>query len=73
MRFTVLWLFLAFACLMYGQDSIESYNYASDEIVEQTYGLPTVRSVGSGTKIVVEYQGNWSEDMKGAFEYACKI
>ena len=73
MRFFVLWLFLSCTHMVFGQDSIESYSYVSDEIVEQTYGLPIVRSVGGGTKIVVEYQGNWHEDMKGAFEYACKI
>ena len=73
MRLTVLCFFLACAYTMFGQDSIESYSYASDKIVEQTYGLPTVRSVGGGTKIVVDYQGNWREEMKGAFEYACKI
>lgn len=73
MRLIVLCFFLACAYTMFGQDSIESYSYASDKIVEQTYGLPTVRSVGGGTKIVVDYQGNWREEMKGAFEYACKI
>lgn len=55
------------------QNVVEDYTYVSDCVVEQTYGLPVVRTVGGGTKIIVDYQGNWSEDMKGAFEYACKI
>lgn len=34
MRLTVLCFFLACAYTMFGQDSIESYSYASDKIVE---------------------------------------
>lgn len=35
--------------------------------------MPDVRILNSGSKILVEYQGEWPEDMKGAFEYAAKI
>lgn len=68
----VILLTLCFNNLL-AQDIMEDYTYVSDNIIEQTYGLPTVRTVGGGTKIIVSYQGDWSEDMKSAFEYACKI
>lgn len=55
------------------QNPIENYTYVSNVSVPQKYGLPTVRSVGGGTKFIVSYEGNWSNDMQGAFEYACKI
>lgn len=55
------------------QNLIENDNYVSNETFPQSYGLPTVRSVGGGTKFIVSYEGDWSNDMKGAFEYACKI
>lgn len=35
--------------------------------------LPDVRVINSGSKILVDYEGEWTEDMKGAFEYAAKI
>ncbi len=35
--------------------------------------LPDYRTIASGSKIVVEYEGEWPEEMKGAFEYAAKI
>lgn len=64
---------LLYSIHLQSQDFLEQETYVSNQIIDQTYGLPTVRSVGGGTKFIVEYQGEWTEDMKGAFEYACKI
>lgn len=73
MRTILLFLFALCLSPVFSQDLIENYSYVSDKVVDKTYGLPAVRSIGGGTKIIVDYQGNWSEDMKGAFEFACKI
>lgn len=35
--------------------------------------MPDYREIVSGTKLVVTYEGDWSEEMRGAFEYAVKI
>ena len=32
-----------------------------------------IREMKGGTVITVDFDGNWNEDMKGAFRYACKI
>lgn len=66
------------ACLIFNiniqaQEYVEYISYVSDDVVEQTFGLPVVRSVYGGTKIIPEFEGNWTNEMKGAFEYACKI
>lgn len=37
------------------------------------YGLPVVRSVNGGAKILVDYEGDWPNYMKSAFQYACEI
>lgn len=35
--------------------------------------LPDARSINSGTKIIVTYEGEWPEYMKGAFDHAVRI
>ena len=57
----------------FGQEVMEDESYVSDNIVRQEYGLPIIREVYGGTKIIVDFNGNWTNEMKGAFEYACKI
>lgn len=63
---------VSMAC--YGQDSMEGCeSYVSDKIVNIQYGLPVVRQVYGGTKICIDYEGAWNNEMKGALEYASKI
>lgn len=55
------------------QDYIETDGYVSSEIIPEIQGLPIIREINSGTVFKVQYVGNWSPEMKGAFEHACKI
>lgn len=52
---------------------VESETYTVDEYIEKCTELPIVREIRGGTKFVVTYEGNWTNEMKSAFEYACKI
>ena len=59
---------------IFGEENIvESYSYASDEYIEKCINVPVVRKINGGTVFKIKYEGNWSSDMKGAFEYACKL
>lgn len=55
------------------QAGIESDSYVYDNVVVLASDLQAVRNVRGGTKIIIEYEGAWPTDIKGAFEYACKI
>lgn len=56
-----------------GQEYLESEAYVSDGTVRKELRLPVVRTVYGGTKIIPEFEGDWTNEMKGAFEYACKL
>lgn len=56
-----------------GQNDVEVEPYVSNDVIVKNFGLPVVREVYGGTKIVVDFEGNWSYDMKGAFKYACEL
>lgn len=59
---------------MWGQENtIDTEAYVSDETINRCIKLPFVRNVYGGTKIIVNYKGNWTNEMIGAFEYACRI
>ena len=51
----------------------ESYAYGTDVVKEQCMNLPIKRTIQGGTIILVDYEGNWTNEMKGAFNYACKL
>lgn len=55
------------------QNHIEDESYVSNAYIPKNFDLPIVRKVYGGTKIKVEYEGDWTNEMKGAVEYACKI
>lgn len=55
------------------QNELEVYSYASDEYLDIFHDLPVVREINGGTVIRITYEGDWTNEMKGAFEYACKI
>ena len=46
---------------------------ASDEIVPYIEDIEVVRQIKGGTVFQIKYEGSWTLEMKGAFEYACKI
>lgn len=52
---------------------VETETYTVDEYMEKCTELPIVREIRGGTKFVVTYEGDWTNEMKSAFEYACKI
>lgn len=63
-----------FLCLpTLAQEELEDISYSSEQVVTKKFGLPIVRPVYGGTKIIPIFEGNWTNEMKGAFEYACKI
>jgi hypothetical protein len=47
--------------------------YVSNSSIVSVADLPIVREINGGTVFNVQYSGNWTAEMKGAFEYACKI
>ena len=51
----------------------EFYAYYQDAQLDTCSSLKVKRVINGGTKILVSFNGNWDEDMKGAFRYACKI
>lgn len=55
------------------QEYLEDVSYISDNVVNKKFGIPIIRNTYGGTKITVTFEGNWSYDMRGAFEYACRI
>lgn len=66
-----------FLCLLpsviQAQEQLEDLSYASESIIKKNIGLPIIRPIYGGTKILTEFEGNWPYEIKGAFEYACKI
>jgi len=66
---------LAIAISSYAQESniIECENFANKVLKDITIQMPDYREINGGTKFIVTYSGSWSEEMKGAFEYAVKM
>lgn len=54
-------------------DVIEVENEGNDTFAGIVINLPEYREIFSGSKILVEYKGEWPLAMKGAFEYAVKL
>lgn len=52
---------------------VEVESYVSSNVIHKQFNLPIVRNCAGGTKLITEFEGNWPFEMKGAFEYACKI
>lgn len=51
----------------------EYYSYSQNVQIDTCSTLKIKREIKGGTKFIVNFEGNWDEDMKGAFRYACKI
>lgn len=66
-------LFCLSSLVIQAQEQLEDLSYASESIIEKNIGLPIVRPIYGGTKIQPEFEGDWPYEIKGAFEYACKI
>ena len=67
-------LFLGYTLCGFSQSITKPvYSYLLDEYLEICSDVPALRRIGGGTKFIVTYEGDWTNEMKGAFEYACKI
>lgn len=74
MKKLIFLLISMFLCMnMIAQEKFEVYSYASDDYIGVSTNFPVVRNLIGGSVFNVTYEGDWSEDMKGAFEHACKI
>ncbi len=74
MKKMLLILFLGYALCSFTQTTTNTtYPYVLDEYLGICSDVPAVRRIGGGTKFIVTYEGDWTNEMKGAFEYACKI
>lgn len=74
MKKLLLVLFLGFSLSGISQITTKSaYSYVLDEYLPISSDVPSKRRIGGGSKFIVTYEGNWTNEMKGAFEYACKI
>lgn len=51
----------------------EYYSFFQNVQIDTCSALKINREIEGGTKIIAEFEGQWDEDMKGAFCYACKI
>ena len=63
----------AFLCQAQTTNTITNENYANEVFKGVNIVLPNYRQINSGSKLVVTYEGDWPEEMVGAFEYAAKL
>lgn len=54
-------------------DTIVCENYATEVFKGVNVAMPQYREINSGSKFIVRYEGIWTEEMTGAFEYAVKM
>lgn len=75
MKNLFLFLGLCLSAVTYSQDDGDWFYSVGNEVyTEKILHLPIVRNINGGTIINVEYVGDkWTNESKGAFEYACKI
>ena len=72
-KITLLLLCMPLFVSLHAQDDDEFYTFHQDLLIDTCINLNVMREIKGGTKIIVTFTGNWDEDMKGAFRYACKI
>lgn len=74
MKKLCLFVFSAFMTLhLLAQTDFETETFANDTYYGTSVNLPIIREIKGGTKFIITYEGTWTNEMKGAFEYACKI
>ncbi len=73
MRNLFLLLVLSLSAMAYSQEEWQ-YSVGNDVYTKKFVNLPIVRNIYGGTIINVDYIGDqWTNESKGAFEFACKI
>ncbi|MCM1489371.1 MAG: hypothetical protein NC095_00885 [Muribaculum sp.] len=74
MKRFVLFVFYAFNILLLrGEDYIESYGLLSDDYINSVSDIQLIRQINGGTVILTSFDDSCPEEMKGPFNYACKI
>lgn len=84
MRALLLVVMLVATLASTARKSIEIYNYGADDLesamsprlavaAAPNCTISEIRPIGGGTKFRITYGGEWTEEMRGAFEYACRI
>ncbi len=69
-----LFLALTLSAVMAQAQTWDTFSDVASELsADGCFDLPVVRRINGGTVINVTYEGDWTYEMKGAFEYACKI
>lgn len=64
---------LFFSGIAQSTHSIECETFLNEAISGIYIDMPNYRQVNSGTKLVVTYDEDCPEELRGAFEYAVKI
>lgn len=73
MKRFILALSLFISVISYAEEFQETYSYGFDEYIEKCTDIPVARTINGGTIFNITYGEGWTLEMKGAFEYACKI
>ena len=84
MRILTLMAMLVAVLSVAARETIEVYNYGLDgysessrlqqvAAVQRTCTIPDVRDIGGGTKFRISYGDGWDAEMRGAFEYVCRV
>lgn len=59
--------------LILAQTISKTKSFVSNDYIERHTDIPIVRNINGGTVFNITYLGDWNLEMRGAFEYACKI
>lgn len=74
MKRFLLFAFYAFNILLLrGEEYIESYGLLSDDYINSVSDIQLIRQINGGTVILSSFDDSCPEEMKGPFNYACKI
>lgn len=74
MKRFLLFAFYAFNILLLrGEEYIESYGLLSDDYINSVSDIQLIRQINGGTMILSSFDDSCPEEMKGPFNYACKI
>lgn len=70
-------IFILFTSLIFitanAQTEIDIENTVSDSFVDVFYPINPIREINGGSVFIVDFSEDCSVEMKGAFNYACKI
>lgn len=71
--FFLLLLLATFATFSQNSNTMTSDNFVSQVFSNVFIEMPDYRETNSGSKLVINFEGEWPAEMQGAFEYAVKM